>query len=99
MGHLTLSQSPRKPSRARVGLIIPSGNRLTEAQFNHYPPQSLGIRVARGRVAGKPVVNSNQAVLWGCLKLLKDRLGAGFTPPRNLGRLMNDLEAYSENRL
>jgi len=42
---------------------------------------------------GKPVVNSNQAVLWGCLKRLKDRLGDGYATPRNLGRLMNDLEA------
>ena len=41
---------------------------------------------------GKPVVNSNQAVLWGCLKRLKDRLGEGFAPPQNLGRLMHDLD-------
>ena len=40
---------------------------------------------------GKPVVNSNQAVLWGCLKRLTDRFGETFTPPRNLGRLMNEL--------
>jgi len=40
--------------RARVGLIIPSVNRLTEAQFNHYAPEGLGIHVARGRVAGEP---------------------------------------------
>ncbi len=44
------------------------------------------------RELGKPVVNSNQAVLWGCLKRLKNRLGEGFTPPSDLGRLMNDLE-------
>jgi len=42
---------------------------------------------------GKPVVNSNQAVLWGCLKRLKNRLGEGWTRPTNLGRLMNDLDA------
>ena len=42
---------------------------------------------------GKPVVNSNQAVLWGCLKRLRDRLGEDFAPPRNLGRLMHDLDA------
>src|SRR5271163_863788 len=39
---------------ARIGLIIPSVNRLTEAQFNQYAPESLGIHVARGRVAGEP---------------------------------------------
>jgi maleate cis-trans isomerase len=41
---------------------------------------------------GKPVVNSNQAVLWGCLKRLKSKLGSDAAAPPNLGRLMNDLE-------
>jgi maleate isomerase len=40
--------------RARIGLIIPSVNRMTEPQFNHYAPEGLGIHVARGRVAGLP---------------------------------------------
>src|SRR5580658_2119118 len=40
---------------------------------------------------GKPVVNSNQAVLWGCLKRLADKLGDNWSTPKNLGRLMNDL--------
>ena len=40
---------------------------------------------------GKPVVNSNQAVLWGCLKRLKDKLGDTGPTQKNLGRLMNDL--------
>jgi maleate cis-trans isomerase len=40
--------------RARIGLIIPSVNRMTEPQFNHYAPEGLGIHVARGRVAGPP---------------------------------------------
>jgi maleate isomerase len=40
--------------RARIGLIIPSVNRMTEPQFNHYAPDGLGIHVARGRVAGQP---------------------------------------------
>ncbi len=42
---------------------------------------------------GKPVVNSNQAVLWGCLKRLRGKLGDGFTTPTHLGRLMHDLDA------
>ena len=41
---------------------------------------------------GKPVVNSNQAVLWGCLKRLKQKLG-GVPPMPDLGRLMNDIDA------
>ena len=40
--------------RARIGLIIPSVNRMTEPQFNHYAPDGLGVHVARGRVAGQP---------------------------------------------
>ena len=43
----------REP-RARIGLIIPSVNRMTEPQFNHYAPEGLGVLVARGRVAGQP---------------------------------------------
>src|SRR5262249_38742995 len=47
-----------------------------------------GIEGGRGR----PVVNSTQAVLWGCLKRLKARLGPVPAMP-NLGRLMHDLDA------
>jgi maleate isomerase len=45
------------------------------------------------RALGKPVVNSNQAVLWGCLKRLKDKLGDDRAVPQNLGHLMDDLDA------
>lgn len=38
--------------RARVGLIIPSVNSLSEPQFNHFAPPGLTIHVARARVAG-----------------------------------------------
>ena len=41
---------------------------------------------------GKPVVNSNQAVLWGCLKRLKGQLG-GVPEMPELGRLMTYLDA------
>jgi maleate cis-trans isomerase len=40
--------------RARIGLIIPSVNRMTEPQFSHFAPDGLGIHVARGRIAGQP---------------------------------------------
>jgi len=53
-----LEREPLAPAitepRARIGLIIPSVNRMTEPQFNHYAPENLGIHVARGRVAGLP---------------------------------------------
>lgn len=38
---------------ARIGLIIPSGNRLTEAQFNQYAPPGVGIHVTRLRMTGR----------------------------------------------
>jgi maleate isomerase len=38
---------------ARVGLIIPSVNRLSEAQFMRFAPSGLGIHVTRARIAGK----------------------------------------------
>ena len=38
---------------ARIGLIVPSVNRLSEPQFNRYAPPGLGIHVTRARVAGK----------------------------------------------
>ena len=37
----------------RIGLIIPSGNSLTERQFNRYAPPGLGIHVTRLRMTGK----------------------------------------------
>ena len=36
-----------------IGLIIPSGNRLTEPQFNTYMPSHVGIHVTRLRMTGK----------------------------------------------
>jgi maleate isomerase len=39
--------------RARVGLIIPSVNTLSEPQFNHFAPPTLGFHVTRARVAGE----------------------------------------------
>ena len=42
------------------------------------------------RMLGKPVVNSNQAVLWGCMKRLQGTL-APLKPMPQLGRLMQNL--------
>lgn len=36
-----------------VGLIIPSGNRLTEPQFHRYMPPEVGVHVTRLRMTGK----------------------------------------------
>jgi maleate isomerase len=42
------------------------------------------------RLSGKPVVNSNQAVLWGCVQKLQAKLPA-LQPMPGLGRLMQQL--------
>jgi maleate cis-trans isomerase len=39
--------------RARIGLIVPSVNSLSEPQFNRFAPPGLGIHVTRARVAGE----------------------------------------------
>jgi maleate cis-trans isomerase len=41
------------------------------------------------RLLGKPVVNSNQAVLWGCMRKLRDKVPV--QPMPQLGRLMQSL--------
>jgi maleate cis-trans isomerase len=46
-------ESPLPAPRARVGMIIPSVNSMTELQFNHFAPPGLGIHIARARVAGE----------------------------------------------
>ena len=38
---------------ARIGLIIPSGNRMTEPQFNQYAPVGTGIYITRLRMTGQ----------------------------------------------
>jgi maleate cis-trans isomerase len=40
-------------ARARIGMIIPSVNSMTEPQFNRFAPPGLGVHVARARVAGQ----------------------------------------------
>ncbi len=40
-------------ARARVGLIIPSSNRLTEPQFRHFMPRDVGVHITRLRMTGK----------------------------------------------
>jgi maleate isomerase len=46
-------ESRLKAPQARIGIIIPSVNSMTEPQFNHFAPPELGVHVARARVAGK----------------------------------------------
>jgi maleate cis-trans isomerase len=39
--------------QGRIGLIIPSSNRLTEPQFNRYAPPGIDVHVTRLRMTGK----------------------------------------------
>lgn len=43
---------PLAEPRARVGLLVPSVNRMSEPQFNHFAPEGLAIHVARARITG-----------------------------------------------
>ena len=38
--------------RARIGLIIPSSNRLTEPQMRRYPPDGVEVHITRLRMTG-----------------------------------------------
>lgn len=39
--------------QGRIGLIIPSSNRLTEPQFHAYAPRDVGVHVTRLRMTGE----------------------------------------------
>ncbi len=41
------------PAVARVGLIVPSVNRMSEPQFNRFAPAGLAVHVARARITGQ----------------------------------------------
>src|SRR5262249_42154429 len=43
----TIATSSLPAPRARIGMIIPSVNSMTEPQFNHFAPPGLGVHVAR----------------------------------------------------
>src|SRR6516165_11273706 len=47
-----VEKRPLPTARARIGIIIPSVNSMTEPQFNRFAPAGLGVHVARARVAG-----------------------------------------------
>jgi len=58
--------------KARIGLIIPSSNRLAEPQFRHYLPDDIGVHVTRLRITGpwhRPLDEIGDAVreAAGCL--------------------------------
>jgi maleate cis-trans isomerase len=72
----------RKHDRAEADGIFLSCTNTTQIEAIADIEQALG----------KPVVNSNQAVLWGCLKRLKSAL-TPLPPMPSLGRLMRHMDA------
>src|SRR5262244_3645820 len=72
----------RKHDRAEADGIFLSCTNTTQIEAIADIEQALG----------KPVVNSNQAVLWGCVKRLKSAL-APLPPMPSLGRLMRHMDA------
>jgi maleate cis-trans isomerase len=48
-----ISRCHAPETRGRIGLIIPSSNRMTEAQFHRYAPAGIGIHVARVQMTGR----------------------------------------------
>lgn len=52
-------------SQPRIGLIIPSSNRLTEPQFHRFAPPGVGIHATRLRMTGKwhrPLKNLKESI-------------------------------------
>jgi maleate isomerase len=52
-------------SHPRIGLIIPSSNRLTEPQFHRFAPPGVGIHATRLRMTGqwhRPLKNLKEAI-------------------------------------
>jgi maleate cis-trans isomerase len=80
----------------RYGSVTP--DEWFQAGVQHDMPQADGIFLSCAATTqieavdrleqklGKPVINSNQAVLWGCLRRLSSKIGDA-APTRPLGRL------------
>jgi maleate isomerase len=47
------TENPLQAPCARIGLIIPSVNSMSEPQFNRFAPPGLAVNVTRARVAGQ----------------------------------------------
>src|SRR3979411_3353739 len=63
--HREPQNRPLTEPRARVGLLIPSVNRMSEPQFNHFAPPGLAVHVARARITGqwrKPAVEMKDEI-------------------------------------
>ena len=48
-----ISRCNAPATKARIGLIIPSSNRMTEPQFHRYAPAGVAVHVARVQMTGR----------------------------------------------
>jgi maleate isomerase len=48
-----ISRGHPDETKARVGLIIPSSNRMTEPQFHRYAPAGVAVHIARVQMTGR----------------------------------------------
>src|SRR5712671_2533882 len=48
-----ISRCHADETQARIGLIIPSSNRMTEPQFHRYAPAGVAVHVARVQMTGR----------------------------------------------
>jgi maleate isomerase len=48
-----VSRCHAQDTKARIGLIIPSSNRMTEAQFHRYAPAGVAVHIARVQMTGR----------------------------------------------
>jgi maleate cis-trans isomerase len=48
-----ISRCHADETKARIGLIIPSSNRMTEPQFHRYAPPGIAIHIARAQITGR----------------------------------------------
>jgi maleate cis-trans isomerase len=53
LARAVVSRCHAAETRARIGLIIPSSNRMTEPQFHRYAPEGVAIHIARAQMTGK----------------------------------------------
>jgi len=47
------SRCHAQETKVRIGLIIPSSNRMTEPQFHRYAPAGVAVHVARVQMTGR----------------------------------------------
>lgn len=68
-----------RETRTRIGLIIPSSNRMTELQMRRYAPDDVDIHVTRLRMTGaqyKPISELRSAIAEATLSLADARCDA-----------------------